>query len=127
MMIQLIVNRICSNVYTSYAMACIMDLHHGFSMCGLDNMRLIDPVELSDERLMWSYRSVKRVFMKIEKEMREEITFKKISEMHMGNRVDGVSFDPEELFSYIINHIGIGEVANKRSIEVWLNVYGDPI
>jgi hypothetical protein len=54
---------------------------------------------------------MKRVFTKVEQEMSSEITFKKISEKHMGKKVDGVSFDPQELFTYLINHFGLSGVA----------------
>jgi hypothetical protein len=33
--------------------------------------------------------------MKVKKEMSSEITFKTISEKHMGKEVDGVLFDPQ--------------------------------
>jgi hypothetical protein len=29
----------------------------------------------------------------------------------MGKKVDGVSFDPQELFTYLINHLGLSDVA----------------
>jgi hypothetical protein len=76
-------------------MARVMELHHGFNLCGLDNMHLTEPAEIGAECLLWSSSSVKRVFINIEKEMNEEITFKTIIKKHMGNTVEGVSFEPK--------------------------------
>jgi hypothetical protein len=49
---------------------------------------------------MWSSSSVKRVFTKIEKEASEEIACKTTSRKYMGEKVDGVYCDPEELFNF---------------------------
>jgi hypothetical protein len=67
LLIQLTVKHIHYSVYTAHSMTRVMDLHHGFNLCGLENMRLIELAELGVERLLWSSSSVKRVFTKIEK------------------------------------------------------------
>jgi hypothetical protein len=68
---QLTVKYIHSSVYTAHSMSMVMDLHNGFNLCGLDNIRLVEAANLGDERLLRSSSYVKRVFTKIEKEMSE--------------------------------------------------------
>jgi hypothetical protein len=77
--------------------------------------------------MICSSSSVKRVFIKVKQEMSSEITFKTISEKHMGKKVDGVSFDPQELCTYLINHFGLSDVAKRRSVKIALTVDGAPL
>jgi hypothetical protein len=51
-----------------------------------------------------------------------EIIFQIISEKPMGKKVDGVSFDPQELFTYLIKHFCLSDVAKWRSVEIALTV-----
>jgi hypothetical protein len=59
-------------------MARVMDLHHGFNLSGLDAFRLVEPNNMGDKRLLCFSSSVKRVFGKIEIEMKDEISLKVI-------------------------------------------------
>jgi hypothetical protein len=111
LLIALTVKHIRSDVYTAHSVARVVDLQHGFNLCSLDNLRNIERAVSRAERLLWSSSSGKRLFMKVEHEMSPEITFKTISEKHMGKKVDGVSFYPQELFTYLINHFGLSDVA----------------
>jgi hypothetical protein len=92
-------------------MAHVMNLQHGFNLCGLDDLRNIERAVPRAEHLIWSSSSVKRVFTKVEQDMSTEITLKTISENHMGKKVDSVSFDPQELFTYLVNHFGLSDAA----------------
>jgi hypothetical protein len=91
----------------------VVDIHHRLNLCGLDNLRLIEPAELGAERLMWSSSSAKRVFTKIEEKMSDEIIFKTISNKHIDKKVEVVSFDPEEVFTYLIHHLGLSDAAKR--------------
>jgi hypothetical protein len=97
LLIQLTVNHIHYIVYTVHSMARIVDLHRGFSLCGLEN------------------------------EMSEEITFKTISEKYMGKKVDGVNSYPEELFTYLIYYLGLSNATKRRIVDICLTVEGAPL
>jgi hypothetical protein len=53
LLIQLTAKHIRFSVNTAHSMARVMDLHHGFNLCGLEDMRLIEPAELGADRLLW--------------------------------------------------------------------------
>jgi hypothetical protein len=59
--------------------------------------------------------------------MSEEIKFKTISENHMDKEVEGVSLDPEELFTYPINHFGLSDTTKRRRVEICPTVDGAPL
>jgi hypothetical protein len=59
--------------------------------------------------------------------MSEEITFKTIREKHMDKDVEGVSFDPEELFTYLINHFGLSDATKGRRVDICPTVDGAPV
>jgi hypothetical protein len=52
LLIQLAVKHINYSVYTNHSMARVMDLHHGFNLCGLENMCLMELSELGAEHLL---------------------------------------------------------------------------
>jgi hypothetical protein len=66
-------DNIRNKTYTKKSIARVIDMHHGFNLCGLDAMRLVEPVYLGDKRLLWSSSSIKRFSRQIEKEMQHEI------------------------------------------------------
>jgi hypothetical protein len=54
LLIALTVKHIGSNVYTAYSVMCVLDLQHGFIICGSDNLRNIEHAVPRAERLLWS-------------------------------------------------------------------------
>jgi hypothetical protein len=127
-LIKLSVKNIREKTYTATSMARVMDLHHGFNLCGLDAFRLVEPAYLGHERLLWSSSSVKRVFRQIEKEMKQEIYFKIIRDRNAkGLVVDGIKFNVRQLFKYIIHHFGLSDEAKIRKVEIAITVDGAPL
>jgi hypothetical protein len=49
-LIKLSVKNIRERTYTATSMARVMDLHHGFNLCGLDAFRFVEPTYLGHER-----------------------------------------------------------------------------
>jgi predicted nucleic acid-binding Zn-ribbon protein len=122
------VTHIRDNTYTAKSMARVMDLHHGFNLSGLDAFRLVEPNYMGEKRLLWSSSSVKRVFRKIEIEMKDEISFKVIRDRNgKGQIVDGIRFDTKQLFTYLVHHFGLSEEAKVRQVEIALTVDGAPL
>jgi hypothetical protein len=127
-LIKLSVKLIREKIYTATSMARVMDLHHGFNLCGLDAFHLVEPAYLGHERLLRSSSSVKRVFRQIKKEMKQDIYFKIIRDRNAkGLIVDGIKFNVRHLFKYIIHQFGISEEAKIRKVEIAITVDGDPL
>jgi hypothetical protein len=115
--IKLSFTRIRENTYTAKSIARVMGMHHGFKLCGLDAVSLVEPACIGDQRLMWSSSSVKRVFRMIEKEMTATINFTLIHDRNAkGQIIDGIKFDTRQLFIFLIRHFGLSEEAKKRSV-----------
>jgi hypothetical protein len=123
--IKLSAKNILEKTYTATSMARVMDLHHGFNLCGLDAFRLVEPAYLGHKHLIWSSSSVKRVFCQIEKEMKQEIYFKIIRDRNAkGLVVDGIKFNVRQLFKY---HFGLSDEAKIRKVEIAITVDGAPL
>jgi hypothetical protein len=83
---------------------------------------------MGEKRLLWSSSSVKRVFRKIEIEMKDEISFKVIRDRNgKGQIVDGIRFYTKQLFTYLVHHFGLSEEAKVRQVEISLTVDGAPL
>jgi hypothetical protein len=122
------VTHIRDNTYIAKSMARVMDMHHGFKLSGLDAFRLVEPNYMGEKRLLWSASSVKRVFRKIEIEMKDEISLKVIIYRNAKGRiVDGIRFDTKQLFTYLVHHFGLSEEAKVRQVEIALTVDGAPL
>jgi hypothetical protein len=67
------VTYIKQKVYTARSLARVMDLHHGFNLCGLDHLRLVEPAYLRDDLMLQSSSGAKKEHRVIEKEMMREI------------------------------------------------------
>jgi hypothetical protein len=108
-------------------MARVMDLHHVVNLSsGLNVFCLVEPDYMGEKRLLWSSSSVKRVFRKIEIEMKDEISFKVIRDRSAkGQIVDGIRFDTKQ--TYLVHHFGLSEEAKVRQVEIALTVDGDPL
>jgi hypothetical protein len=102
------VTHIHDNMYTPKYTTRVMGLHHGLNLRGLDAFRLVDPNYMGEKRLLWSSSSVKRVFRKIEIEMKDEISSK-------------------HLFTYLVYHFGLSEEVKVHQVEIALTVYGAPL
>jgi chromosome segregation ATPase len=122
------VTHIRDNTYTAKSMARVMDLHHGFNLSGLDAFLLVEPNYMGEKRLLWYSSSVKRVFRKIEIEMKDEISLKVIMDRSAkGQLLDGIRFDTKHLCTYLVHHFGLYEEAKVRQVEISLTVDGSPI
>jgi hypothetical protein len=113
---------------TAKSMARVMDLPHSLNFSGLDAFLLVEPNYMGEKWLICSSSSVKRVFRKIESEMKEEVTFKVIRYRNeKGHTVDGIIFDIKQLFTYLVHHFGLSEEAKVRQVEIALIVDGAPL
>jgi hypothetical protein len=122
------VTHICDNTYTAKSMARVVDLHHGFNLSGIDAFRLVEPTYMGEKRLLWSLSSVKRVFRKIEIEMKDEISFKVIRDRNGKVQiVDDIRFDTKQLFTYLVHHFGLSEEAKVRQVEIAFTVDRAPL
>jgi hypothetical protein len=122
------VTHIRNNTYTDKSMARVMDLHHGFKLYGHDAFRPVEPNYMGEKRLIWSSSSVKRVFRKMEIEMKDEISFKVIRDRNAkGHIVDGVRFDTKQLCTYLVRHFCISEEEKVRQVEIVLTIEGAPL
>jgi hypothetical protein len=70
-----------------------MELYHGFDLCGLDHLRLVELSYFRGEHMICSSSSVKKEHREIEKIMQEEINFTVINDKFKKKYVDGVKFD----------------------------------
>jgi hypothetical protein len=96
-----------------------MDLHHGFSLCDIYACRLVEPAYLGSEHLLWYSSSVKRVYREIEKDVKLEINFSLFREQNeKGQIVDGIKFDTQDLFVYLINHFGLSKKQNQDRLRL---------
>jgi hypothetical protein len=118
------VNHIKKNVFTALSIARVMNLHHGFIFCGLDHLRHVEPAHFRGECMIWSSSSVKKEHIEIEKIMQDKIDFTVINDKFKKKYVDGVKFDTEKLFHYIVHHFGISEKVKHASVAITIRVYG---
>jgi hypothetical protein len=122
------VTHIRDNTYTAKSISRVMDLHHGFNLSGFDAFRLVEPNCTREKRLIWSSSSVKRVFRKIEIEMKDEISSKVIRDRNAtGQIVDRIRFYTKQLFTYLVHHFGLSEEEKVRQVEIALTVDGAPL
>jgi hypothetical protein len=103
-------------VYTERSLARAMDLHHGFNLCGLDYLRLVEPAYFRDGRMLWSSSHVKKEHRAIDKEMTREINFYVINDKLNNKVVDGVRFDVEQIFHYLVTHFGLAEKSKTGTV-----------
>jgi hypothetical protein len=121
------VTHIKQKMYTARSLARVVDLHHGSSLRGLDHLRLLEPTYLLDEHIMWSSSRVKKEHRAIEKEMTREINCEVINDKLNNKVVDGVRFDVEQLFIYLVTHFGLAEKAKTCTVEFAITCDGAPL
>jgi hypothetical protein len=61
--------------------------------------------------VLWSSGSIKKCMRDVEKTMKEKIVWTIIHEIHDSKLVDGVNFDTEKLFTYLINAFHLSDIA----------------
>jgi hypothetical protein len=96
-----------------------VDLRHGINLSGVDALRGMEPIRYrknvaarSNTNLMlWSSRSIKNCMRDVEKTMKEKIGWTTIHDIHDDKLVDGVKFDTEKLFTYLINAFRLSDIA----------------
>jgi hypothetical protein len=122
-----IFTHIKKNFYTAQSFSRVMDLHHGFNLCGLDQLWLGEPSYCRRECMPWSSSSVQREHREIEKIMQKEINFTVINDKFKKKQVDGVKFDTEQLFRDLVHHFGLSEKAKHASVELPITVDWAPL
>jgi hypothetical protein len=113
---------IYDNVYTPTSLACITDMHRGLNLTGIDNMCNIEYAKKHASKILWSSSHVKRVQRQAEIDMQEVISFTVIKETRQETNVDGVRFDMQALFDYLITSFGLSEDACHRNVEISVTV-----
>jgi hypothetical protein len=104
-----------------------VDLHHGFNLCRIDQLRLVEPAYFNDECMLWSSSCAKKDHRAIEKEMTREINFEVVNDELNNEVVDGVRFDVEHLFRYFVTHFGLPEKAKTGTVELVITCDGSPL
>jgi hypothetical protein len=98
-----------------------MDFHHGF------NLWLGSLAACGSITLQRSLSSVKKEHREIEKIMQEEIILTVINDKFKKKHVDGVKFDTEKLFHYLVHNFGLSEKAKHASVEFTIAVDAPPL
>jgi hypothetical protein len=119
-------------VYTAKSLARAMDLKHGINLGGIDAIHQIEPVQPSRKgpgcchrnSILWSSSSIEGCMREVEKEMKETVGWKKIRERHEENIIDGIQYDTDKLFTYLVNAFHIGELAKHETVEMAITVNG---
>jgi hypothetical protein len=122
----------CCHTHQAKSVHCTLpgprhDLHHGFNLCGLDHVHLVERSYFRDERMLWSSSHVKKEHRAIEKEMTREINFEVINDKLNNKVVDGVRFDVKQLFRYLVSHFGLAEIAKTGTVEFSITCDEDPL
>jgi hypothetical protein len=120
------VTHVNQKLYTACSLARIMDLHHGFNLCELDHLCLVEPAYFHDERMLWLSSPVKKEHRTIETYLMCEINCEVINDKLNNKLVDGVHFDVEQLFHYLVTLFGLAEKVKRGTVEFAITCDGAP-
>jgi hypothetical protein len=117
-------------VYTAESLARTMDLKHGINLGGIDAILQIEPAQPSRKWrgccnrnfILWSSSSIKGCMREVEKEMKETVGWKNIRERHKDKIIDGIKYDTEKFFTYLLNSFHLGELAKHDTFEMAITV-----
>jgi hypothetical protein len=121
--IQQSVDHIRDSIYTSWKLAKTVGMNHGVNLSGIDAIRGIDE-SLNGRKLLWMASSVQKVMRQEEQQMVNEIDSTVIKEEHQDKVVDGIKFDIEQLFIYIIKHFSLEQKVHTGTVEIGITVDG---
>jgi hypothetical protein len=115
-----------NKLYNANAIARVMDLNHRLNLTGLEAFHKIDNLPKWARGFIMSSSAVKTVFRKVERVMQSEITMKQtqvtVDEDGDAQIIDGVELDIEALFVYLIKRWDLGEIVNKRNVEIDITI-----
>jgi hypothetical protein len=117
-------------VYVAKSLARTMDLKHGINLGGIDAIHQREPVKLSHKgrgcchqnSFLWSSSSIKGCMRDVEKEMEETVGWKNIRERHRDKIIDGIQYDKDKLFTYLVNAFHLGELAKHETVDMAITV-----
>jgi hypothetical protein len=95
----------------------------GFSLCCVEGFCSIQ-TEKGTQKMVWSSGSIKWIHHSMELEMQEIYPMTLINEIHDRESVDGIEFDEEVVFRYIIEKFGLSEKAKHGTVEIALTING---
>jgi hypothetical protein len=119
-------------VYTVESLARTMDLKHGINLGGIDAICQIEPIQPRRkgrgyhhrDSILWSSISIKGCMREVEKELKEKVGWKKIRERYKENYIDGIQYDTEKFFTYLLNAFHLGELAKNETDKMAITVDG---
>jgi hypothetical protein len=56
--------------------------------------------------------------------MKETVGWKKIRERHENKIIDGIQYDTDNLFTYLVNDFHLGDLAKHETVEMAITVDG---
>jgi hypothetical protein len=124
LLILLTVRHVRGEVYTKTKLAEATDRVPGFSLRCVEGFRSIQNGKKGVQKMVWSSGSIKKIHRSIEKEMQAIIPMTVINEMHDGSSVDGISFDEEAVFQFIVEKFGLSKKAKHGTVEIALTIDG---
>jgi hypothetical protein len=123
-LIMLNAKHIHDEVYSNTKLAEATDRVPGFSLHCVKGFRSIQNGKKGTQKMVWSSGSIKRINRSVELEMQEIMSMALINEVHDGESVDGIQFDEEAVFRFIIEKFGLSQKAKYGTAEIALTIDG---
>jgi hypothetical protein len=110
------------NIYTARTIGRIIDLNHGINLGGIYALRNDEAGRSTHQKLLWSSGTIKACYRDIEITMASEIPMTEVKEIREGKLVEGVKFDTQKIFAYLVRHFGFDDYSKDSYVEMAITV-----